>query len=156
MPQRPRRFARIRRFCRRGLATLLGLWLGWQVAGVAFNQLPSATYADEAPRDAASASSAPQGPRRHATESQDHDGHGHSPAAQQLVPGDGQTDWYGSVIWGAIALFAAAVLIGVPLLRLLPPEPQPAGGHDDDHDHSGGHEHDHPQSDHTPPASPNH
>lgn len=119
----------IRRFTRRAAGILIGLVLGWYIAGMVIQ--PGVIMADDT-NHAATASSHAE-PDHSATGSGD--GHGHDPAldaAKLLVPGSsGDIFWYGSVLTVAAGLFIAAVVLGAPTLKMRGPEPpDPAVAHD--------------------------
>ncbi len=65
--------------------------------------------------------------------------HARGNLAKPLVPhGDHAPGWLGPVVWTAILLFVAAVVIGAPVLWLKgpdPPDPAEDHGHDDAHGH---------------------
>ncbi len=85
-----------------------------------------------------------------------HDDHGgddtHRPAddehanlAEPLMPQPEHITWYRPVLWGAVWLFAGALVIGGVSLKLrgpdLPEPPDPADSHDEHHDNGGGEHH---------------
>lgn len=83
------------------------------------------------------------------TEKEGHDKKHHG-ASKRLVPQrDGEVaapDWYSGVLTTIVLLFAAAIVLGVPIVRAQGPEPDPAVHHDDhdDHDdHAHGDDHGH-------------
>ena len=120
-----------RRILRRTLAIMLGIYLGWVAADVAFEQVPGP---DSSAFGAAAGGVEAAG---------GHDGHMHSIDA--LKPGPGHTPWFGKVVFFAVTLFVAAAVLGPVALSLKSPEPpDPADHHDahDDHAHGGGHGHD--------------
>ncbi|MDX1682124.1 MAG: hypothetical protein R3336_03290 [Phycisphaeraceae bacterium] len=102
-------------------AIVLGLVLGYAAAGW---WGPSAV------------SAAPASGPIAAADKGDGKGH-HDPshdAAKRLVPGDEQITWYRPVVTGIGALFLAAVVIGVPALKIRGPEPEEShDDHGDDH-----------------------
>jgi hypothetical protein len=121
---------RVKRFARRSLAIVVGLTLGWYAAGFS----SAATSGD--PHDA------PAG---------DHDEAAR--AAAELAPTHEPTPWFRPVVGSAVGLFAAAIVLGIPALKLRGPlPPDPADVHDthaahDTHGHQddshGGHAHSH-------------
>jgi len=119
MPRRPKRVLR------RTLAIMLGLYLGWIAADVAFEQLPSldsAAFADSAPQPGNAAAG---------------DDHGHVHSIEALTPGEGQTPWFGKMVFFAAALFVLAAVLGPVAMSLKSPEPPEPKDHDhhDDHTH---------------------
>jgi hypothetical protein len=114
------------RIARRTLVWVVGLSLGWYVAGVSLHA------SDESQGDHAPAGS-------HAPAHGDDHGHDDPAvdAAKQLrVPRHESASWYPRVVTGAVLLFGAAALLGPFALRSQPVEPQ----EEDDHGH-GGHGH---------------
>ena len=62
--------------------------------------------------------------------------------AEPLLPQPEHVTWYRPVLWGAIWLFAGALVIGGVSLKLRGPEPpEPADSHDEHHDKGGGEHH---------------
>lgn len=136
----------MKRLARRTLSVVLGLALGWYIAGM----VPGVSLAiDASHRSDASEHADHHGPAHgdgqvhHAASETDavhgdHDGedHGdHDPAfagAKQLVPHWDDIPWFGPMVWTVVGLFVAAVVLGYPALKLRGPEPsEPA----DDHAH---------------------
>ncbi len=137
----------MKRFTRMVIATAVGLFLGWYVAGI----VPEMTVSRAQDIDHRVGDSSVQ---RHAqnpghgspvTAGGDHarpgngganlDDH-HDPAveaAKLLVPGSEDMPWFGSVMAVVLGLFVAAVVLGVPVLKLRrdqsPPEPVADHGH---------------------------
>ena len=153
----------IKRRIRKVAAIMIGVMLGWYFAELAFNQLPQMTQSahavDSAPKlalneepakdqakepakkEADPAKAKDQQPKD-AAKSKDTHNHHAPESVQNLVPGKGQTDWYGRVVWYAVLLFILAVVLGPVVIALKGPDlPDPADKHDD-HAHGGGHGHD--------------
>lgn len=109
--------ARFKRSCRKLIAVVLGLFLGWMAADVAFDQLPSAAYGATSPATGAA---------DHAHEEVKHSMEALKPTAA--------SPWQGKLIRVAILLFLAAVVLG-PIAQSLkspePPERDEHHGHDD-------------------------
>ena len=108
----------MKRFSRRLVGALIGLALGWWLAGVWGDYWAGVhtLHAENAPGQTHAAEQAHE---------EQHEAH----ADPNFVPGEGQTDWYRSVVLAAAGLFIAAVLIGLPVSRLrreAPPEPAPS------------------------------
>ena len=111
----------------RTLAIVMGLGLGWWVAGLAPQILPGveASFADQDEHGQASEG-----------QSVEHE----DSAASELVPEKKDAPFYKPVLWAIVGLFIAAVVLGIPALKLRgpePPDPAAAHGHDDEHDQSG-------------------
>lgn len=126
-----------KRLFRRTMAVLLGLWLGWLAADVAFEQVPGAGLATPA-----FAAAGPSG------EGADHADHEHVRSVEALKPHDG-APWIWKVILFSALLFGAAALIGPAVMSLKapePPEPADDHGHDAGDSHGGGHGHGHGDS----------
>lgn len=109
---------------------MFGLCLGWYFAGLA---LPTATLAYDGHGHVAAAGHG--------------GGHGDNAAihaAEALRPTPDQVRWYPAVVKTAVGLFVAAVILGIPAMKLRGPEPaEPpehadSAGHDD-HGHVAGH-----------------
>ncbi|MEX2213672.1 MAG: hypothetical protein WD768_06070 [Phycisphaeraceae bacterium] len=121
-------------------AIVIGLALGWTIAELAFNQVPQASNAAMA----ATAAAAPEGDHPKPVGGEvDHAKHDHhAPASvMNLKPGEGQTPWFGTVVWYAILLFVLAAALGPLVIALKGPDlPEPVAKHDahghDDHGHS--------------------
>jgi len=155
------------RFTRRLLPVIAGLGLGWYVAGVTpglevtlAQYEPQDTHSlsgdhghdqdthdrhngdsdyAEAPRDTGH-DMAGHGER--ITDGDSHGGGHDAPhevvSAKLLVPQSGQVPWYRMVIGLAVGLFVAAVVLGVPALKLRgpePPDPAAAPHSGDSHGH---------------------
>ena len=122
----------MKRLTRRTLAIVLGLALGWWCAGLA-PQIPPAvgvSFAEEAHDTSASDHAAKHG------QEDPHDS-GHS-GANELVPKEGDTPWFKPVIIATMSLFLAAIVLGIPALKLRGPEPpDPADASTHDHDEHG-------------------
>ncbi len=80
---------------------------------------------------------AASGTSEHGTPGQagDHHEGGHSEAgalaAKQIVPEPEQIQWFPRVLWTAAALFVAAIVLGIPALKIRGPlPPDPADSHD--------------------------
>ena len=126
----------MKRFTRRTLAAIVGLALGWLVAGM----VPGlGTSLAESPAES-HGHHASHGDDGHANESDVHDTHGQSgdhgehdaalDAARLLNPEWGDIGWYPPVLAVAGGLFLAAVVLGVPAMKLRGPEPaDPAADH---------------------------
>ena len=145
------------RFIRRVATVTVGLVLGWYVAGVIlagqWPAIPGAELgANYAHASDAEAGHDPHDEHGHATEDNHHTGSGHNghddehgtdaahggghdddaalAAAGQLVPGPGDIPWFRPVLYVAGGLFVAAVVLGIPALKLRGPEPpDPADTH---------------------------
>ena len=115
---------------RRTVGVLIGLCLGWWGAGLAGPYL-SSTAASVA--GASAAQPAHEGGIDH--------GEGHGDATAALVPGAHerlQLGWYRWVLWSALGLFVAAIVLGIPSLALRGPDlpdPADAAGHGDGDGH---------------------
>ena len=97
------------RFKRRSLAVVLGLALGWFVAGVAGNLFSAGTtLADD--------STAQQ--EHVATDEADHGGPSEEMAVETLVPQGHDAAFMRPVVYAAGGLFVAAVVLGIPALSL--------------------------------------
>jgi hypothetical protein len=58
----------------------------------------------------------------------------HENDALPLVPKPHDMTWFRAVVWSAAGLFVAAIVLGIPALKLKGEEPpEPVAGHDDDH-----------------------
>lgn len=145
----------MKRLTGKTLAIVTGLVLGWQMAGL----IPSSPVIEQS--YAQEQHARPQGTESHdPSHNADERHHDHgdesmpSPppsegahlqdvhqdthidpgqrTAAELIPQDEDYGWYRPVVQAVVGLFAAAVLLGVPALRLRGPElPEPA--HDDQH-----------------------
>ncbi len=125
---------------RRSLGILAGLTLGWYAAGLTPGLNPSMaqhdTHHDAAPTHddhAGHDHDAHQPAPAHADTT--HDANHHEPieSASLLVPGPGQVDWYRPVLGIIAGLFVAAIVLGIPALKLRgpePPDPATAPAHD--------------------------
>lgn len=115
------------RYLRRMTGVILGLTLGWLAAGwVLANSEPPASLTH---------STQPVGgllDPRHIEVSDKG-----LAAADQLVPTE-NTSWYRPVVGIAIGLFLAAILLGIPSMKMRGPEPANQG-HDDPQTHGSGH-----------------
>ncbi len=107
---------RAKRYLRKTIAIVLGLWLGLISADGAFNQLPTQAYG------AASTTGEAGGQKQDQTE-----------ASIQALATD-SSHWYGRMIRGCVLLFVAAVVLGPAALSLKTPEPPERDEHDD-HSH---------------------
>ena len=111
--------ARFKRSFRKMIAIMLGLFLGWMAADVAFEQLPSAAYG------------ASTGPGAVVEAEND------VKQAMEALKPTAASPWQGKLIRARILLFLAAVALG-PIAQSLkspePPEPDEHHGHDD-HSH---------------------
>jgi len=114
---------------RRTLAILFGLYLGWSVAGVAFNELNASPAQPSADQLASAAPAAGDD----AAEAAKDDKHEHHP----LVPHE-DTSWHGGVIAAAIGLFILAIAAGL----IFGENPAPPPAHHDDHGDHDDHGHD--------------
>jgi len=120
------------RLTRRTVAVILGLSLGWWIAGLAPHFVPGVgmSFAGEAQSTS---------PSVHTVEDDhgDASGSGHSGGrAGHLVPREADTFWYKPVLIAVISLFVAAIVLGIPALRLRGPEPpESADPTDAAHDH---------------------
>lgn len=132
----------MKRITRRTIGAVIGLSLGWYVYGVVdpiLSGKPSFAHEDKAAHQAAPAGHAERG-KHPAEEDSEH-------VAGHLVPADGGAPFIRPVIYAAVGLFVAAIVLGIPAQALRGPEPpDPAeqheahGGHDE-HDHGGEHAH---------------
>ena len=148
----------MKRLTRRAAAVIVGLVLGWYVAGIIpvgqspVVPAPGANYAlassaDDAHHD-------PHDDHGHAADDSlniddtpgaqhgAHDEHGvdavHDAAlaaAGQLVPRPEDITWYRSVLCVAGGLFVAAVVLGIPALKMRGPEPTDPPDPADTHSH---------------------
>lgn len=118
----------MKRMTRRSLAILLGLTLGWYAAGL----MPGTSVT----------MAADGGTSTHKSdEHHDHDHDAdHAPAATMLSVGPSQSPWLSSVLTAAAGLFAAAIVLGIPAMKLRGPEPVEPADHADDHHHDHGHD----------------
>ncbi len=145
---------RVKRFGLKFVGVVLGLWLGWQAAGVAMMQVPGPEqeFARQAATTATMAAAKESAPAGDAGKATGHDGKAggaeHPESTHLLKPGEGQTPWYGRVVFWAVALFVLAAIIGPLAMKLKtpePPDPADAHGHDDhahdDHGHGASHGH---------------
>ncbi|MCC6579354.1 MAG: hypothetical protein IT440_02870 [Phycisphaeraceae bacterium] len=126
------------KWLRRTLGMGLGLVLGWQVAGMATGtgswsrplSQPVAMAETEQHHEAGTKAEA-----SHATHESGEAGHH---AVAMLVPAADDIRWYPCVLTAAAALFAAAVVLGVPAMALKGPEKAESQPHGHD---GGGHHH---------------
>ena len=155
---------------RRALGAGVGLALGWHAAGwvqpgaFAKQEAPAAkpvepaapvnasAGAPTAATPAAATATKPQAHPPHATpQGEKASAHGHDAdashphgAAEHLLPRvDGHVAapwWYGRVIAGVFWLFAAAAVVGVPIVRMMNAGAKPEPAHDDGHGGHGGHD----------------
>ena len=102
----------MKRMSRRLIAVMLGLALGWYSA--ALLRVETASFASGEHAGAAADA--------HGTAA-DHGADGAGHAAEALVPQGDRIPWLGAVRNGVIALFVAAVVIGIPVMKLKGPEP---------------------------------
>lgn len=152
----------MRRNVRRGIAVAVGLVLGWSAAGLAPAFFGGSVSLAEEAHPASATEGHASGDGHHHVAGESHDehaaaggDHGHAGdhgdhgdtgiiAAQQLVPSQRDVPWLGGVLAAVVLLFIAAVVLGIPALRLrgpLPPDPAEALAHDEGHhaeDHGGG------------------
>jgi len=119
------------------MGILFGAWLGLYVGGLwGNNVIVAESGQDHHGHD-------------HSADSSDHDGHDHGDhsgphAADLLKPGENDAPWYSSVLVIAGGLFVAAVLLGIPAMKLKGPEPpDPADDHHGHDDHGHGDHDDH-------------
>lgn len=105
--------SRFRKLGFRTMGVVLGLWLGWQAAGLADDTQghvnPENTHVVDVP----------------------------------IAPSDATGSWYPMVIAIAVGLFVAAIVIGRPAMKLKGEEPAEDDHHDDHghDDHGDGHGH---------------
>ncbi len=119
------RSTRISRWCRRGLALLIGLALGWYAAGQ-WHEARMASAAEEATEQAIAAESGTSpdvpGHIHGASEEPEAAGAEKRHPATSLVPRhEGEPAvplWLGYVVWSMAGLFALALLLG-PLVRAM-------------------------------------
>jgi hypothetical protein len=129
-----------RKIRRRLIGAIAGLVIGWCVAGAAFDQVP--VHADSAPTDKQVDKNdhvegdRKPGENKSGKHDHDHDAHATDPATAHLVPGEGQTKWFGCVLTLAACLFAAALAVGVTIGEAKVPVEED-DHHDDGH---GGHD----------------
>lgn len=98
----------------RTMGVVLGLWLGWQAAGMAADTNKGDTPVAKTHVDV------------------------------PLAPSDATGSWYPMVIAIAVGLFVAAIVIGRPAMKLKGEEPAEDDHHDDHgHDDHGDDKHDH-------------
>jgi len=136
----------MKRFTRRSAAAVVGLVLGWYVAGIVFVGGPSVVGPGVNYAHASDAAHDSNDDHHHAPVAEDphgtHDAPGaHGDAAEhdaalaaagQLVPQQEDIPWFGPVLYVAGGLFVAAVVLGIPALKLRGPEPpDPADTHSD-------------------------
>ncbi len=126
----------MRRMTRRTVAILGGIVLGWYAAGFLPGSLsqsagPSPLFAVDAPDHDGHR----EGDALHGEAGQAHTAHDAAErGAQLLVPKTSdEVCWYSGVLWASGGLFAGAVVLGYPALRLRGPEPEAA--QDDHGDH---------------------
>lgn len=135
----------MKRFTRRAAAVVVGIVLGWYVAGVVSvgespvaAPGPGASYAqasDTPPHDAHGdhADTADEGygtPDAHGAHDTDAEHDAALAAAGQLVPGPQDIPWFRPMLYVAAGLFVAAIVLGIPALKLRGPEvPDPADTH---------------------------
>lgn len=137
---------------------MIGLTLGWLAAGLAPSLKPAlgqeaAPATEQAGAQSQEVQATEPAGETHAAPAADHDHaaaeHGeHSEheeagfnAARELIPSDPAHDiaWYRPVLMAAVGLFAAAIVLGIPALKLRGPlPPDPADTHDD-HAHDDAH-----------------
>ena len=111
----------MRRLPRRLVGIVLGLCLGWYAAGVIG---PGGTGLASDTETAASADG-------HASSDHSSTHHEDNPAAA-LLPRADSIRWLRPVLYAALGLFVAAVVLGIPALMLKgpdAPEPDPHDGH---------------------------
>ncbi|MEX0777276.1 MAG: hypothetical protein WD042_16350 [Phycisphaeraceae bacterium] len=117
----------MKRWSRRVLAVIVGLSLGWYAAGWMPAAIRAEAVTPHAERQAGGHGTA--GGDAHATA-----------PAKELVPQTEHAAWFGTLLIAIIGLFGAAVVLGIPAMKLRTPEaPEPmdtAPAHD-----AGGHEH---------------
>ena len=131
------------RFTRRTVSAIAGVVLGWYVAGVVptsgLPALASPSMAEDAHH--APAGHTPSGAEGHGLTASDTHNNAHNndhgeadpalAAANLLVPQAEDIRWYKPVLIAIVGLFVAAVVLGIPALKLRGPEPpDPAS---DDH-----------------------
>lgn len=119
----------MKRSLRRIIGVVIGLALGWWAAGF----LPGSLSAEPAGHGN-NAPASKQHDAAHVADSavKGHDAHHEADAgliaARQLVPTCEQAPWLRPVLLGVGGLFAAAILIGVPLARMKP-KAEPSAHH---------------------------
>jgi hypothetical protein len=127
------------RLTRRTVSAIAGVVLGWYVAGVVPTSGPLTLASPSMAEDThhAPAGHTPSGAEGHGltapdSHSNDHDGSDPAlAAANLLVPQAEDIRWYKPVLIAIVGLFVAAVVLGIPALKLRGPEPpDPAA---DDH-----------------------
>jgi len=100
--------AKFKRFCRKTIAIVLGLFLGWIVADVCFDQVPMTAYASDTAGAPPHAPLAEQDDTMHSIEA--------------LKPEAG-TPWFGKLVLFAVLMFVAAAVLGPVAQSLKSPEP---------------------------------
>ncbi len=139
----------MKRITRRMVAGAIGLVVGWHAAGLVSVLGPGVSFASDAQHGASDVPEAANGhgdsggkhadqgaSAGHASSVGGHDEYDAAyAAAQQLVPRPEDVSWYGCVVRVIAGLFVAAVVLGIPALKLRGPElPDPAAAaHGDDH-----------------------
>ena len=111
------------RLTRRTAATLLGLALGWWIAGMVPTHIPGV---------AISLAGETKGHDSDADQADSHGRTGHG-AAQTLIPKQEDVPWFKPVLMAIVCLFGAALLFGSIALKLHGPEPPEPP--DEDHEH---------------------
>ena len=111
----------MKRFTRRMIAVVLGLVLGWWAA--AFVPMGATIFAGD------DQSSGPASLGGHGDGDADHEDDGKQ-AAEDLIPHRNQIPWLRQVIFGVVALFVAAIVLGIPAMKLKGPDPPDPGAND--------------------------
>lgn len=129
------------RITRRTIAAAGGLCLGWFAAGYIPALTATHLHAEDRPHHETEVTDHASATNDHAAPDTDHRAtaaaHHADPgrdAANLLVPANEDVGWYRPMLFTIGGLFAAAVLIGVPMMKLKAPEPA-AAAHDADAHH---------------------
>ncbi len=135
----------MRRSAQRILAVVTGLVLGWYLAGMlpgigASLAVEQAGEPPHAQTSHAADQPLPEHDTKHGTlPPSSHGGHTdhrspHENDAIHLLPKPHDMTWFRAVVWSAAGLFVAALVLGIPALKLKGEEPpEPVAGHDNDH-----------------------
>ena len=136
----------MKRTLRRIVTIIVGLSLGWYAAGLLPSDFSAVEvgYASQESQDHDASPSAPADAHEpDHTDAAELDGHGATsagedhdqPAAAPNLALDEEPNWYRPVLWGVGILFIAAIVLGVPAMRLRGPEPPDPADQHDDHSH---------------------
>lgn len=97
-----------KRLVRKTVAILIGLFLGWLAADVAFDQVPTAAAASAAPAAGGAVKA---------------DEHAEMHSMEALTLQGGKGYWFGKVVRVSLLLFLAAAVLGPVAMSLKSPEP---------------------------------